>query len=228
MKHNIVVAITGASGATYGVRLLEVLLAAGCDIHLTISRAAAEVLEHELDLSVDLDNFNPAMMMLDSGAVLRDPKLQVLRSMAGISSDSSNVLGVAMGEQGGLHYHHWEDISAPIGSGSFPTDGMVVCPCSFGSLSAIVHGASTNLIHRAAEVHMKERRRLVLVPRETPLSLVQLDNMRRAAELGAVVLPAMPGFYHGVKLISDLVDFIVSRICDQLEIPNTLIQRWGE
>ena len=227
MKRDIVVALTGASGATYGVRLLEVLLAAGCNIHLTISQAAVEVLEQELDLTVDLDNFNPSMLMLDTGAVLRDPKLQVLRSMSGISSDSSNVLGVGMGELGGIRYYHWRDISAPIASGSFQTDGMVVCPCSFGTLSAIVHGTSGNLIHRAAEVHLKERRRLVLVPRETPLSLLQIENMRRAAEVGAVVLPAMPGFYHGVKLISDLVDFVVSRICDQLDIPNSLIQRWG-
>jgi len=227
MKRKIVVAITGASGVTYGMRLLEVLPAAGCDIHLSISSAAADVLKQELDLTVDLDNFSPSMLMLDSGTILRDPKLQVLRNTAGISGDSSNVLGMGMGEPGGIHYSHWRDLLSPIASGSFQTDGMVVCPCSFGTLSAIVHGTSANLIHRAAEVHLKERRRLVLVPRETPLSLVQIENMRRAAELGAVVLPAMPGFYHGVKLIIDLVDFVVSRICDQLEIPNGLIQRWG-
>jgi 4-hydroxy-3-polyprenylbenzoate decarboxylase len=227
MKRNIVVAITGASGATYAVRLLEVLLAAGCDVHLSISAAATAVLKQELDLAVDTDNFNPAALMLDSGTVLRDPKLQLMRSTFGICSDSSNVLGMGAGEAGRLIYHHYRDLGAPPASGSFLTDGMVVCPCSAGTLSAIAHGASANLIHRAAEVHLKERRRLILVPRETPLSLVHLDNMRRAAELGAVVLPAMPGFYHGVKLISDLVDFIVSRICDQLGIPNALIQRWG-
>ena len=105
---------------------------------------------------------------------------------------------------------------------------MVVCPCSGGTLSAIAHGASGNLIHRAADVHLKERRRLILVPRETPLSLVQLDNMRRCAEAGAVVLPAMPGFYHGVHTIRDLVDFVVARICDQLDIEQSLIGRWGE
>jgi 4-hydroxy-3-polyprenylbenzoate decarboxylase len=104
---------------------------------------------------------------------------------------------------------------------------MVVCPCSSGTLSAIAHSAGTNLIHRAAEVHLKERRKLILVPRETPLSVVQLENMRRAAEAGAVVLPAMPGFYHGVTSLRDLVDFIVGRICDQLGIRNELIRRWG-
>jgi flavin prenyltransferase len=228
MKRNIVVAITGASGVTYSVRLLEVLLAAGCDVQLTISEAGHVVLKQELGLSVDLDNFNPAMLMLDAGETPRDPKLQALRSIAGISGDSSNVLGMGVGEPGTIRYHHFHDWMAPIASGSFPTDGMVVCPCTAGTLSAIVHGASINLIHRAAEIHLKERRTLILVPRETPLSLVQLRNMTAAAQWGAVVLPAMPGFYHGVKLISDLVDFVVSRICDQLGVGNALIERWGE
>ena len=175
-----VVAITGASGVTYAVRLLEVLAAAGCDVHLIISAAARAVLKQEFDLSVDLDNFSPAMLMLDAGPAARDPKLQQFRNMAGISSESSNVLAVASGEPGKLHYHHYRDYLAPIASGSFLTDGMVICPCSSGTLSAIVHGTSANLIHRAAEVHLKERRKLILVPRETPLSLVQLENMKLA------------------------------------------------
>ena len=227
MKRNIVVAITGASGVTYSVRLLEVLLAAGCDVHLTISKAARTVFQQELDLSVNLEKFNPAMLMLDSGDNLRDRKLQLLRSKSGISSDSSNVLGVGAGESGTLRFYHPRDFLAPLASGSFTTDGMVVCPCSCNTLSAIANGTTANLIHRAAEIHLKERRKLILVPRETPLSLIQIDNMKRATEAGAVILPAMPGFYHGVKLISDLVDFVVSRICDQLGISNTLIQRWG-
>jgi len=227
MKSNIVVAITGASGATYAVRLLEVLLAAGCDVYLTISAAAQAVLKQELDLAVDLENFTPAMLMLDGGPNPKDRKLQTLRAMAGISSDSSNVLAVGSGQLGEIRYCHYRDQMAPIASGSFLTDGMVVCPCSGGTLSAIVHGTSANLIHRAAEVHLKERRRLVLMPREMPLSLLQLDNMKRAVEAGAIVLPAMPGFYHGVKSIRDLVDFVVSRILDQLGISNMLIQRWG-
>ena len=228
MKRNIVVAITGASGVTYSVRLLEVLLAAGCNVHLTISDAARAVFEQELDFHVDLDNFSPAMLMLQAGESLRDLKLQMMRSTAGISGDSSNVLGMGAGEVGQLHYHHFRDRLAPIASGSFLTDGMVVCPCSGATLSAIVHGAGDNLIHRAADVHLKERRKLILVPRETPLSLPQLKNMKLAAEAGAVILPASPGFYHGVKLIGDLVDFVVSRICDQLGVANMLIQRWGE
>jgi flavin prenyltransferase len=200
MKPNIVVAITGASGAVYGMRLLETLLAAGRDVHLTISAAAQTVLRQELDISVDLDNFEPKSLALE----------------------------IATREPGQLHYYHYRDLLAPIASGSFLTEGMAICPCSSGTLSAIAYGTSANLIHRAADVHLKERRKLVLVPRETPLSLVMLDNLRRAAEAGAVILPAMPGFYHGAKTVRDLVDFVVARICDQLGVGNSLVHRWGE
>jgi 4-hydroxy-3-polyprenylbenzoate decarboxylase len=227
MKRNIVLGVTGASGVTYAVRLLEVLLAAGCDVHLSISAAAKTILRQELGLAVDLERFDASALLLDAGPEIKDEKLQRIRSLAGISSESSNVLSVAMGEPGTVRYHHHGDLMAPIASGSFPTDGMVICPCSAGTLSAIAHSAGTNLIHRAAEVHLKERRKLILVPRETPLSIVQLDNMRRAAEAGAVILPAMPAFYHGVTSIRDLVDFVVARICDQLAVPNELIRRWG-
>jgi len=226
-KRNIVLGVTGASGSAYAVRLLEVLLAAGCDVHLSISPAAQTVMRHELGLTVDPDHFDPAALMLDAGPEIKDEKLKRIRSLNGISSESSNVLSVAVGEPGTIRYHHFADAMAPLASGSFLTGGMVICPCSAGTLSAIAHCASTNLIHRAADVHLKERRKLVLVPRETPLSVVQLENMRRAAEAGAVILPAMPGFYHGAKSIRDLVDFIAGRICDQLGIPNELICRWG-
>jgi len=227
MKRNIVVAITGASGVAYSIRLVEVLLAAGCDVHLTISAAAQAVLKQELELTVDLENFHPSMLMLGDKLHATDPKLQMVRTLAGISSEESSVLSVASGEQGQIRYHHYRDYMAPIASGSFLTDGMVVCPCSGGTLSAIVYATTANLIHRAAEVHLKEHRKLILVPRETPGSLVQLENMTRAAKAGAVILPAMPGFYHGVTTIQDLVDFIVGRICDQLHVQNTLIRRWG-
>ncbi len=202
MKRNIVVAITGASGVLYAIRLLEVLLAAGCDVFLSISEAGRLVLEEELGLKVDLDNFDPAMLKL--------------------------AIKTRASELGLLRYCRFDDWSAPIASGSFHTDGMVICPCSTRTLGAIAHGVSTNLVHRAAEVHLKERRRLILVPRETPLSLVQLRNLMLAAEAGAVILPAMPAFYHGAKRVSDLVDFIVSRICDQLGLENALVKRWGE
>jgi 4-hydroxy-3-polyprenylbenzoate decarboxylase len=227
MKRNIVVAITGASGAPYAVRLLEVLLAAGCDVHLSISAVAQAVLRHDLNLTVDLDNFSPAMLMLDTGPAFRDPKLQSLRNFSGGCGHPGDTPDIGAGQAGKLLYYHHGDQLAPIASGSFMTDGMVVCPCSASTLGAIAHGAGTNVIHRAAAVHLKEGRKLILVPRETPLSLAQLRNMELALESGATILPAMPGFYHGAKRIGDLVDFIVSRICDQLGIANKLISRWG-
>jgi flavin prenyltransferase len=227
MKRNIVVAITGASGSVYAVRLLEVLHAVGCDIHLIISPSAKTVFKQELDLTVDLENFSPAMLMLDIGSKPVDLKLQALRAASGLSSDESSLLAAGPGEDGRLIYYHYRDFMSAIASGSFLTDGMVICPCSGGTLSAIVRGASENLIHRAAEVHFKERRKLILVPRETPLSMTVLENMKQAAQYGAVILPAMPGFYHGVKTIGDLIDFVVARILDQLGIPNALIERWG-
>ncbi len=177
-NHGLVLAITGASGAVYAVRLLEVLLAAGCDVYLSISPAGQAVLKEELGLNVDLDDFDPAILLSTEWSGSQNP-------------ESGHW-------PGRIHYCHYQNLMAPIASGSFLTDGMVICPCSGGTLGAIVHGIGDNLIHRAADVHLKERRKLILVPRETPLSLVQLDNMRRATEAGAVVLPAMPGFYHGV------------------------------
>jgi 4-hydroxy-3-polyprenylbenzoate decarboxylase len=193
----IVVGITGASGAAYAVRLLEVLLAAGCEVHLTVSPSGQIVLYEETGRTIDIDRFR-----------LEDLQLEVT-------------------SPGKLVYHHYKNLMAPIASGSFLTAGMVVCPCSGSTLGSIVHSVGENLLHRAADVHLKERRKLILVPRETPLSLIHLDNMKRATEAGAVMLPAMPGFYHGAKTIRDLVDFIVARICDQLEIENALMKRWG-
>jgi flavin prenyltransferase len=197
----LVLAITGASGAVYATRLLEVLLESGREIHLLISPSGAAVVEQELRRSVNLDRF-------DARALLPDATSQQI--------------------QGTVRYHHYMDFMAAPASGSFLTAGMVVCPCSGSTLSGIALGSSTNLIQRAAEVHLKERRPLILVPRETPLSLVQLDNMRKAAEAGAVILPAMPGWYHGVQSLQDLVDFVVARILDQLSIPHQLIQQWGD
>lgn len=227
-KRDLVLAITGASGAAYAVRLLDVLLAAGCDVHLSISPAGRAVLKEELGLTVELDVFEPSSLlgMADAPAAfdsIRYPQSST-ESRAGWT-DSSGLQSDQ--PRGQIYYCHYQDLMAPIASGSFLTGGMIVCPCSGSTLGAISHGIGSNLIHRAAEVHLKERRKLVLVPRETPLSLVQLENMRRAAEAGAVVLPASPGFYHGAATIADLVDFIVARICDQLGIAQNLIRRWG-
>ena len=227
MKHPICVAVTGASGAVYAVRLLEVLRASGRDVHLSISPSGREVIRHELQLSVDLDDFQASSLLLGDGLNPNDSKISLLKSTAGISTSDSNVLGSGINRPGKLHYHHCQDFMAPIASGSFLTAGMVICPCSGTTLSAVAAGAASNLIQRAAEVHLKERRRLILVPRETPLSIAHIDNMRRAAEAGAVILPASPGWYHDVRSVRDLVDFVVARICDQLGIEHTLTKRWG-
>jgi 4-hydroxy-3-polyprenylbenzoate decarboxylase len=193
----LVVAITGASGAPYGVRLLEVLLAAGLEVHLSVSPSGQAVIQEELGRRVDLERFALGDL-LGSPAAARK-----------------------------LHYHHYKNLMAPIASGSFLTSGMVICPCSGSTLAAVAHAMGENLIHRAAEVHLKERRKLVVVPRETPLSLPQLKNMQAIHEAGAVVLPASPGFYARAEAVSDLVDFVVARVCDQLGVPNALIPRWG-
>lgn len=205
----IVLAMTGASGAAYAVRLLDVLIAAGCEVHLSISPAGQAVLKQELDVSIDLAN-----VTLDE---LSPSLKQFYGTEYSVPRTSSS-----------FHYHHYQNLFAPIASGSFLTSGMVVAPCSGGTLSGIAHGTSANLIQRAADVHLKERRKLILVPRETPLSLVMLDNMKRCVEAGAVVLPAMPGWYHGVQSLRDLIDFVVARICDQLGVEHALMKRWGE
>jgi 4-hydroxy-3-polyprenylbenzoate decarboxylase len=209
------------------MRLIEVLLATGHDVHLSISPSGAQVIREEMDLKVNLDDFQRSALMLDDVTHASDSKIRLLQASAGIGTADSNVLSVEAGRVGELHYWHHSSFNSPLASGSFLTQGMVVSPCSGSTMSAIAHGRADNLIHRAAEVHLKERRKLVLVPRETPLSLPHIDNMRRCTEAGAVVLPAAPGWYHGVSTLRDLVDFIVARICDQLGIDNALINRWG-
>lgn len=223
----IVLAMTGASGAAYAVRLLDVLLATGCDVAVSISPAGAAVLKQELDLDLDLksvtlDDLLPATV----DDFETSPRWETLRAVLGDGPLARHQAGEAVVDR--FTYHHHQNLFAPIASGSSLTAGMVVCPCSGGTLSGIAHGTSANLIQRAADVHMKERRKLILVPRETPLSMIQLDNMRRCAEAGAVVLPAMPGWYHGARTLRDLVDFVVARICDQLGVANALMRRWGE
>jgi 4-hydroxy-3-polyprenylbenzoate decarboxylase len=198
MNRPLVLALTGASGAAYAMRLLEVLLKSDREVYLTISPSGRDVLQQELGLRVDLDQFDPGCF---SSASVRP---------------------------GQLRYFHYQDFLAPIASGSHLTGGMVICPCSGSTLSAIAHAGGNNLIHRAADVHLKEGRRLVLVPRETPLSLLQLKNMQRACQAGAIILPAAPGWYHGVDSLQDLIDFVVARILDQLGVPHELMKRWGD
>ena len=195
----LVIGITGASGVPYAVRLVEVLLAAGREIHLSISPSGQAVVREELGRRIDLERFQ-----------------------------IEDLLGGPVSNGGIVYYHHYKDLMAPIASGSFLTAAMVICPCSGSTLAAVAHSMGENLIHRAAEVHLKERRKFVVVPRETPLSLPQLKNMQAMHEAGAVVLPASPGFYHGAETVADIVDFVVARICDQLGVGNSLIRRWGE
>ena len=192
---DIVLAMTGASGAPYAVELLRTLNRAGRVVHLSISPSGAQVLREELDIAVSLRQFDASVL----GPL--DPALVV--------------------------YHHHEDFSAGIASGSFLTAGMVVAPCSMSTLGSIAHGVTGNLITRAADVHLKERRKLILVPRETPLNLIHLENMAAVTRAGAVVLPAMPGWYHRPAGLDDLVRFIVARVCDQLGVRNELVHRWG-
>ncbi len=225
---DLVVAITGASGGIYAVRLLEVLLLTGCRVHLSISPSGAQVLETELGLKVDVDNFEDTQLMPDDAELSPDSKLRTEQRIDSSIHAASSVISQSDLRAEGMVYHHYQDFSAGIASGSFLTAGMVICPCSMGTLSSIANGHSRNLIHRAADVHLKERRKLIVVPRETPLGSIQLTNMKRLAEAGAVVLPAMPGFYHRPESIHDLVDFVVGRICDQLGVEQDLFKRWGK
>lgn len=197
----IVVAMTGASGSAYGRKLVETLLVAGRTVELTMSRAAVQVLKVEEGIDISLDSWKPDSFL--------PPR--VLETH---------------GDR--LRWHGLLDFSAGIASGSFRTSGMVICPCSMGTLGALAAGMSSNLIHRAADVHLKERRKLILVPRETPLSTIQLGNLHQLSQSGAVILPAMPGFYHHPQSVNDLIDFVVARICDQLEVDHNLTRRWSE
>jgi 4-hydroxy-3-polyprenylbenzoate decarboxylase len=185
------------------VRLIEVLLRSGRTVHLTISPAAVEVFERELGRTFRLETieFNPLALLGPAAS-----GLDLTR----------------------LHYHYYRNFQSGIASGSFLTGGMAICPCSMGTLASIAHGISENLIHRAADVHLKERRKLILVPRETPLGLIPLRNLVAITEAGGTVLPAMPAFYTIPQTISDMVDFVVGRICDQFGVVHSLYERWGD
>ena len=202
--------MTGASGAAYAVRLLRVLLAAGRDVHAVFSPAAVQVFRDELAAELA-----PAALDLEALFAVRFPW-----------SDRPAEAVPAGCEALTVHRH--VDCSAGSASGSFRTGGMVICPCSMGTLASVAGGLCSNLIHRAAAVHLKERRPLIVVPRETPLSAIHLGNMQTVAAAGAVLLPAMPGFYHGVRGVDDLVDFVVGRVVDQLGVDRDLVTRWGE
>jgi 4-hydroxy-3-polyprenylbenzoate decarboxylase len=188
--------ITGASGAPYASRLLEALVASGCEVGVTASASGVEVLATELYGDADLG---------------RDEVLS--RFVAGA---------------GGVSVHEPSDFRAPYASGSARVDGYVVCPCSMATVGTLAAGAMDNLIHRAASVALKEGRKLVLMPRETPLSTIHLESLLRLRTAGAVILFLAPGFYHRPRTIADLVDFVVARCLDQLGVEHSLAKRWGQ
>lgn len=199
MAKTICLALTGASGMPYGIRLLDCLLAAGCRVQLLYSQVAQIVARQEMGLEL------PARAA-EAQAFLRERYA---------------------GHPGQLEVYGREEWFAPVASGSSAPDAMVVCPCTMGTLAAIAQGTAGNLIDRAADVVLKEGRKLVLVPRETPFSAIHLENMLRLSRAGAIILPPNPGFYHRPASIDELVDFVVARILDQLGVDNTLVARWG-
>jgi 4-hydroxy-3-polyprenylbenzoate decarboxylase len=193
------VAITGASGSAYGLRLVESLIAAKRQVYLMISEAGEMVLPLETGLQ------------LPSDPVAAEDYLR----------DHFNA------GEGQLRLFGREEWTAPVASGSNPPQAMVVCPCTAGTLSAVAAGASNNLLERAADVMLKEQRKLILVVRETPLSAIHLENMLKLARLGVVVMPASPGFYNRPQQVEQLVDFMVARVLDHLGIEHQLMERWG-
>ncbi len=213
----IVLGITGASGAMYAVRLMQSLCHCDVDVHLTISPSGAAVIKQETGIGIDLRNLNLAKL------VSHIPTWSSPRHRQSVSETDWET---PLAER--FHYHQYDDYMTPIASGSFRTSAMVICPCSGSTLSGIARAAANNLVTRAAEVHLKEQRKLVLVPRETPVSVLQLENMHRIASSGGVILPAMPGWYHDIDSLDSLLDFVVSRIMDQLNLDNRLIQRWKD
>jgi len=198
--HTVTVALTGASGLPYGLRLIDQLVAAEIRVWVLYSQAAQVVAKQEMDLHLPS---RPSEVQ------------QWLQQRTGAKTGQLAVFGR-------------EEWFAPVASGSNPADAMVVCPCSMGTLAAIAHGMSDNLIERAADVSIKEGRKLILVPRETPFSVIHLENMLKLARLGVVILPPSPGFYTHPASVDDIVDFVVARILDQLRIPNSLMPRWGD
>ncbi len=201
MSKTICLALTGASGMPYGLRLLECLLEADCNVQLLYSQAAQIVARQEMGLELPSRPTDAQESLLARFPAVNPKKLAIFGR---------------------------EEWFAPVASGSNPPDAMVVCPCSMGSLAAIAQGLSDNLIERAADVVLKEGRKLILVPRETPFSAIHLENMLRLSRAGAVILPPNPGFYHHPQSVQDIIDFVVARILDQIGVSHQLMQRWGE
>lgn len=195
----ITLALTGASGMPYAMRLLEMLLAGGHTVYLVYSQAAQFVAAQEIEFALPAKPAEARRLLVEKFGC-KPEQLQVFAR---------------------------EDWMAPIASGSGAVDAMVVCPCTMGALAAIANGLSDNLIERAADVMLKEGRKLILVPREAPFSAIHLENMLKLARMGTVILPPNPGFYHQPRSVDDLVDFVVAKILDQLGVEHRLVERWG-
>lgn len=200
MSKTITLIMTGASGAQYGLRLLECLLHSGCRVYLLLSRPAQVVINMETD-----------------------------HRLPGRASEIQAYFTALYGAQAGqLQVFEREQWTAPIASGSAVADATVVCPCTMGTLSSVACGSSRNLIERALDVTLKERKKLILVVRETPFSEIHLENMLKLARMGVIIMPANPGFYQRPETVQQLVDFMVARVLDHLDITHTLMTRWGE
>jgi 4-hydroxy-3-polyprenylbenzoate decarboxylase len=195
--------VTGASGAAYAARALEALTRAGCEVGLCISGSGLVVISHEL---------------LGTGAGANPERERI----------TSLFLERHATGDGRVSVLDLDELTSPFASGSSSEAGALICPCSGSTLGSIAGGTGRNLIHRAADVMLKERRRLVLVTRETPLNLIHIENMATVVRAGAVVMPAMPGFYNDPQSIEDLVDFVVGKALDQLGVAHDLLRRWGE
>jgi 4-hydroxy-3-polyprenylbenzoate decarboxylase len=197
---NYVVGISGGSGAPYTRRVIEGLVEAGHDAKIVVTDAGRRVFEIELGIALTGDPADDTRILTDN-------------------------LDLGSGS-GSIELFDQRNVAATIASGSYECEGMVVVPCSMGTLARIAAGISSNLLERAADAALKERRRLILVPRETPLSLIHLRNMTAVTEAGAIVMPAMPGFYHLPESVNDLVDMIAGRVLDGLGVNSTLLRRW--
>lgn len=196
----VILALTGASGVQYALRLMECLLDAGTPVYLMVSKAAQIVLSMETELKVPAKSAEMARFFTE----------------------------LYKAKKGQLEVFSQEQWTAPIASGSHKAQSMVVCPCTTGTLAAIANGNSDNLLERAADVMLKEKRQLIMVVRETPFSQIHLENMLRLSQAGATIMPANPGFYHKPEKLEDIIDFMVSRILDHLKIEHSLLARWGE
>jgi len=196
----VILALTGASGVQYALRLMECLLESGTPVYLMVSKAAQIVLSMETELKVPAKSAEMARFFTE----------------------------LYKAKKGQLEVFSQEQWTAPIASGSHKALSMVVCPCTTGTLASIANGNSDNLLERAADVMLKEKRQLIMVVRETPFSQIHLENMLRLSQAGATIMPANPGFYHKPESLDDIIDFMVARILDHLKVQHSLLERWGE